>query len=109
MGTSKAKREFLYVDDLADACLYFMENHDAKELPTFINIGTGKDISIKELAELIKNIVGYKGEIVWGTSKPNGMPRKVVNVTAANKLGWEAKVSLEEGIKKTYEWFLENT
>lgn len=104
-GTGKAKREFLYVDDLADACLYFMENYDAKELPTFINIGTGKDISVKELAELIKNIVGYKGEIVWDTSKPNGMPRKVVNVTVANKLGWQAKVSLEEGIKKLMNGF----
>lgn len=108
-GTGKAKREFLYVDDLADACLYFMENYDAKELPPFINIGTGKDISIKKLAELIKNIVGYKGEMAWDTSKPDGMPRKVVDVTIANELGWQAKVSLEEGIKKTYEWFLKNT
>jgi GDP-L-fucose synthase len=104
-GTGKAKREFLYVSDLADACLYFMENYDAKELPPFINIGTGKDISIKKLAELIKDIVGYKGEITWDISKPGGMPRKVVDSTVANKLGWHAKVSLEEGIKKTYEWF----
>ena len=108
-GTGKAKREFLYVDDLADACLYFMEKYNVKELHSFINIGTGKDISTKELAELIKNIVGYKGKIVWDTSKPNGIPRKVVDVTVANKLGWQAKVLLEEGIKKTYEWFLENT
>lgn len=105
-GTGKAKREFLYVNDLADACLYFMENYDAKELPPFINIGTGKDISIKKLAELIRDIEGYEGKIVWDTSKPGGMPRKVVDITVANKLGWQAKVSLEEGIKKTYKWFL---
>jgi len=105
-GTGKAKREFLYVDDLADACLYFMENYDAKELPPFINIGTGKDISIKKLAELIRDIERYEGKIVWDMLKPDGMPRKVVDITIANKLGWQAKVLLEEGIKKTYEWFL---
>ena len=105
-GTGKAKREFLYVDDLADACMYFMENYDAKELPPFINIGTGKDISIKKLAELIRDIERYEGKIVWDTSKPDGMPRKVVDITIANKLGWQANISLEEGIKKTYEWFL---
>jgi len=108
-GTGKAKREFLYVDDLADACLYFMENYNAEELPPFINIGTGEDITIKKLAELIRDIEGYEGEIIWDTSKPDGMPRKVVDVTIANKLGWQAKVPLEEGIKKTYEWFLKNT
>jgi len=107
-GTGKAKREFLYVDDLADACLYFMENYDAKELPPFINIGTGEDISIKKLAELIKEIVGYEGKIVWDASKPNGMPRKVVNITVVNELGWQAKVSLKEGINETYMWFLKN-
>jgi len=107
-GTGKAKREFLYVDDLADACLYFMEKYNAKELPPFINIGTGKDISIKRLAELIRDIEKYEGKIVWDTSKPDGMPRKVVDVAIANKLGWQAKVSLEEGIKKTYMWFLKN-
>lgn len=107
-GTGKAKREFLYVDDLADACLYFMENYDAKELPPFINIGTGEDISIMKLAELIKNIVGHKGEIIWDTSKPDGMPRKVVDVTTATKLGWIAKTSLKEGIEKTFMWYKEN-
>lgn len=108
LGTGKAKREFLYVDDLAEACLYFMENYNAEELLPFINIGTGKDISIKKLAELIKDIVGYEGEIIWDTSKPDGMPRKVVDITVVNKLGWQAKVSLEEGIRKTYTWFLKN-
>ena len=108
-GTGKAKREFLFVDDLADACLYFMEKYKAKELPSFINIGTGEDITIKKLAELIKDIEGYKGEIIWDTSKPDGMPRKVVDVAISYKLGWQAKTSLGEGIKKTYEWFLRNT
>lgn len=107
-GTGKAKREFLYVDDLTDACLYFMEKYNAKELPSFINVGTGEDITIKELAELIRDIEGYKGEIIWDTSKPNGMPRKVVDVTIANKLGWQAKTSLKEGINETYMWFLKN-
>jgi len=105
-GTGKAKREFLFVDDLADACLYFMEEYNAKELPSFINIGTGEDITIKKLAELIKDIEGYKGEIIWDTSKPDGMPRKVVDVTISYKLGWQAKTSLGEGIKRTYIWFL---
>ncbi|GAG56078.1 unnamed protein product [marine sediment metagenome] len=107
-GTGKAKREFLYVDDLADACLYFMENYNSEELPPFINIGTGKDVSIKKLAELIRDIEGYKGEIVWDISKPDGMPRKVVDTTVAYKLGWQAKTSLEEGVKRTYMWFLKN-
>lgn len=107
-GTGKAKRGFLYVDDLADACLYFMENYNVEELPLFINIGTGEDIAIKKLAELIRDIEGYEGEIIWDTSKPDGMPRKVVDVTIANKLGWQAKVSLEKGINKTYMWFLKN-
>ena len=77
-----------------------MENYDAKELSPFINIGTGKDISIKKLAELIRDVEGYEGKIVWDTSKTDGMPRKVVDITVVNKLGWQAKVSLEEGIKK---------
>jgi len=108
-GTGKAKREFLYVDDLADACLYFMEKYNAEELPPFINIGTGEDISIKKLAELIKDIVGYEGKMVWDASKPNGMPRKVVDATVSHKLGWKAEISLDEGIKRTYMWFLKNT
>jgi GDP-L-fucose synthase len=107
-GTGKAKREFLYVDDLADACLYFMENYNAKELPSFINIGTGEDITIKKLVELIRGIEGYEGEIIWDASKPDGMPRKVVDTTVSHKLGWKAKTSLDEGIKRTYMWFLKN-
>jgi GDP-L-fucose synthase len=107
-GTGKAKREFLYVDNLADACLYFMENYSAKELPSFINIGTGEGIAIKKLVELIRDIEGYKGEIIWDTSKPDGMPRKVVDITIANKLGWQAETSLKEGINETYMWFLKN-
>ncbi len=99
-GTGEPLREFLYVDDLADACLYFM-NNEIKE--NYINIGCGKDITIKDLAYLIKDITGYKGEIIFDTTKPNGTFRKLLDVGLAKSLGWEYKVSLEEGIKRTYE------
>lgn len=99
-GTGEPLREFLYVDDLADACLYFM-NKECKE--SYINIGCGKDITIKDLAYLIKDITGYKGEIIFDTTKPNGTFRKLLDVGLAKSLGWEYKVSLEEGIKRTYE------
>lgn len=104
-GTGKPKREFLYVDDLADSLLYLMDNYDGSEI---INIGVGKDISIQELADLIKEIVGFEGKIVNDTSKPDGTPRKLLDVSRLNNLGWEAQVSLEEGIKDTYKWFKEN-
>ncbi|TDP81567.1 GDP-L-fucose synthase [Halanaerobium saccharolyticum] len=104
-GTGKAKREFLHVDDLADALLFLMNNYNGEE---FVNVGVGKDISILELAELIKDIVGYDGEIVNDLSKPDGTPRKLLDVTRLNDLGWEAQILLEEGIKDTYEWFKEN-
>ena len=108
-GTGSAKREFLYVDDLADALHFILQNVDAKSLPEgFVNIGLGEDLSIKELAEKIKGIVGYEGEIKWDTTKPDGTPRKLVNVDLLTSLGWEYKTSLEDGIKKTYEWFKEN-
>ena len=99
-GTGEPLREFLYVDDLADACLYFM-NNEIKE--NYINIGCGKDITIKDLAYLIKDITGYKGDIIFDTTKPNGTFRKLLDVGLAKSLGWEYKVSLEEGIKRTYE------
>jgi GDP-L-fucose synthase len=105
-GTGNARREFLFVEDVADACLVFMENYDAKDLPPFINVGVGKDIAIKELAYLIKNIIGFDGEILFGTTKPDGMPRKLLDIARINKLGWVGKISLREGIKKTYEWYL---
>jgi GDP-L-fucose synthase len=104
-GTGKPKREFLHVDDLADALLFLMNNYNGNQ---FVNVGLGKDISILELAELIKDIVGFEGEIVNDLSKPDGTPRKLLNVSRLNDLGWEAQISLEEGIEDTYEWFKEN-
>lgn len=101
-GTGKPFREFLYVDDMADACCFLMENYDE---PDIVNIGTGKDISIADLAKLIKNIVGFEGEIVYDRSKPDGTPKKLTDVTRLTNLGWTSSTSLEEGIKQTYEWF----
>lgn len=105
-GTGKPRREFLYVDDLADACLFLMENYNYKDIGAFVNIGTGEDLTIKELAETIKRIVGYKGEMVFNTKKPDGTPRKLLDVTRIKNLGWQAKTSLEDGIKSTYEWYV---
>jgi len=134
-GTGKPRREFLWSEDMADACVFLMENIDfwdivkliKPELPdikntsclpisfvmegkeirnTHLNIGTGEDISIKELAYLIKDIVGFKGEIYFNTSKPDGTPRKVTDVSRLHSLGWRHKISLEEGIKKLYEWYV---
>jgi GDP-L-fucose synthase len=104
-GTGKPKREFLHVDDLADALLFLMNNYDGDQ---FVNVGVGKDISILELAELIKDIVGFEGEIVNDLSKPDGTPEKLLDVKKLNNLGWEAQISLEEGIKDTYKWFEED-
>lgn len=103
-GTGKPKREFLYVDDLADACIYLMDNYSEE---VHINIGTGEDIEIRELALLIKEIVGFKGEIKNDLSKPDGTPRKLLDVQKINQLGWSHKVDLKEGLLKTYRWYLE--
>jgi GDP-L-fucose synthase len=102
-GDGSAMREFLYVDDLAEACYTCMINYNDPEI---INVGTGIDVTIKHLTEIISNIIGYTGEIRWDTSKPNGTPRKVLNVDKIRSLGWEPKVELIEGIIKTYEWYL---
>jgi len=99
-GTGAPKREFLHVDDLADACLFLMEQYDEKGL---VNIGWGNDVTILELAEIIKQIVGYDGALKFDTTKPDGTPRKLMDVTKLNRLGWKASISLEEGIKKVYE------
>ena len=99
-GTGKPLREFLFVDDLADACIYLMQNYDEAG---FVNIGTGKDLTIMELANLIKKIVGYNGSIVNDPSKPDGTPRKLMDVSKLKNLGWQSSVTLEEGIKKVYE------
>ncbi|ANC78800.1 GDP-fucose synthetase [Fictibacillus phosphorivorans] len=104
-GTGTPKREFLYSDDLADACVYLMDHYEGNEI---VNIGVGEDIEIGQLAHLIKETVGYEGEIQFDTSKPDGTPRKLVNVTKLHSLGWKASTSLEEGLMKAYKWFLEN-
>ena len=101
-GTGKPKREFLFVDDLADACVFLMQNYNDVE---FINVGTGQDISISELAHTIKNIVGFSGKLEFNSEKPDGTPRKLLDVSKLNNLGWKAKTSLLDGIKKTYEHF----
>lgn len=102
-GDGSAMREFLYVDDLAEFCVFAMNHYDKNE---FINVGSGKEISIKNLAELVAEIVGYHGEIFWDTSKPNGTPRKLLDVSKAAALGWTYKTELRDGIKITYEDFL---
>ncbi|MCL5027535.1 MAG: GDP-L-fucose synthase [Bacteroidetes bacterium] len=108
-GSGKPKREFLYVDDLAEAILFLMENIEAKDLYekgiSQINIGTGEDLTIEELAKLISKITGFDGDIVYDSSKPDGTPRKLMDVSRIHSLGWHHKTSLEEGIRKTYEWF----
>ncbi|MBY0145126.1 GDP-L-fucose synthase [Neobacillus niacini] len=104
-GTGSPKREFLYADDLADASIYLMNNYTGNEI---VNIGVGEDIAIKELAGKVKEVVGFTGEVKFDTSKPDGTPRKLVDVTKLNSLGWKASISLDEGLKKAYNWFLEN-
>ena len=99
-GTGTPMREFLHVDDLADACYFLLMNYNEKQ---FVNVGTGKDLSIKDLALLVKEIVGFEGELHFDSSKPDGTPRKLMDVTKINQLGWEAKISLEEGIQSVYE------
>jgi len=101
-GTGTPRREFLHVDDLADACVYLMRNYAGGEP---LNVGVGKDISIGELAELIREVVGYEGEIVYDTSKPDGTPRKLLDVSKLHNLGWRASIPLREGIEQTYSWF----
>ncbi len=104
-GSGSPMREFLHVDDMADAVVFALENKLHEHL---YNIGTGKDLTIKELAETIQKVVGHKGEIIWDSSKPDGTPRKLMNVDKMKDAGWEYSVDLEEGIQKTYQWFLNN-
>ena len=105
-GDGSPLREFLYVDDLAELCVFLMNNYSENET---VNAGTGKEISIKDLTKLVAKIVGYNGEIKWDTTKPNGTPRKLLDVSKAGKLGWKYKTELEDGIKLAYEDFLNNT
>jgi GDP-L-fucose synthase len=102
-GTGKPRREFLHVDDLASACLLLLEKYDSPEI---VNVGCGEDISIRELAELICDVVGFDGELTWDTTKPDGTPRKLLDVTKLHALGWKPAIPLREGIARTYEWFL---
>lgn len=104
-GTGKPCREFLHVDDMADACVYLMENFDAEEIGEFVNIGVGKDVSIAELAEIIQRVVGFEGKIVYDTSKPDGTPQKLLDVSLLHSLGWKHRISLKEGIQSTFEWY----
>jgi GDP-L-fucose synthase len=104
-GTGKPFREFLHVDDMADACVYLMENFNTDDIGEFVNIGVGKDITIGELAELIKEIVRFKGSIKKDLSKPDGTPQKLLDITKLSSLGWSAKISLKDGIRQTYEWY----
>jgi len=103
-GTGSPRREFLHVDDLADACLFVMRNYEGE---AFLNVGVGEDLSIRELAELVKGAVGFQGRIVWDATKPDGTPRKLLDVSRIHALGWRARTPLEDGIVSTYRWFLE--
>ena len=104
-GTGTPLREFLYSDDMADACVFLLEHYDGLE---HVNIGTGKEVTIKQLAELVKKTVGYEGEIVWNSDMPDGTPRKLTDVSKLHSLGFMHKIELEEGVKLAYDWFKEN-
>lgn len=104
-GTGSPLREFLYVDDMADACVFLLEQYNGEQ---HVNIGTGKEVTIRELAETVKRVVGYQGEIVWNKDMPDGTPRKLTNVEKLHELGWTHKVELEEGVALAYQWFKEN-
>lgn len=104
-GSGNTRREFLYVDDLANAIVFLMRHYNNAQ---FVNIGTGEDVSIKGLAFAIKRIVGFEGELIFDTTKPDGMPKKLLDVNKIHTLGWHHKVSIDEGLRKTYKWFIEN-
>ena len=103
-GTGTPRREFLHVDDLADACLFLMQNYDSGEI---VNVGVGEDLSIKELAEIVKDVVGFHGNIAFDSSRPDGTPRKLLDVSVMHSLGWRPAIGLREGIRQTYEWYAE--
>ena len=104
-GTGTPRREFLHVDDLAQACLVLLQNYDS---PDTINVGLGDDMPIKELAETVASVIGYQGAIEWDSAKPDGMPRKLLDTTRINELGWKPQISLRDGLASTYEWYLAN-
>src|SRR5690606_37841851 len=104
-GSGTPRREFLHVDDLADACVFLMRNYESPEI---INVGCGEDVSIRELAELVRDVVGYSGDIVFDTSKPDGTPRKLLDVGRLNELGWTASIPLRDGVAATYQWYVDS-
>ena len=104
-GTGSPKREFLHVDDMADASVYLMENYNGEQ---FVNVGVGEDVTIKELAEIVKDSIGFEGELKFDSSKPDGTPRKLLDVSKLSAAGWQAKIALADGVKETYQWFLDN-
>jgi GDP-L-fucose synthase len=104
-GTGSPRREFLHVDDMAAACLHLMEHYDG---PEQVNVGTGKDTTIKEIAEVIADVVGFKGETHWDTSKPDGTPQKLLDVSKLAGAGWTAQIGLEDGIRSTVDWYREH-
>ncbi|MFE4543458.1 GDP-L-fucose synthase family protein [Arthrobacter sp. NPDC056727] len=104
-GTGSPKREFLHVDDMASACLHLLENYDG---PSQVNVGTGTDVTIKELASVIASAVGYRGQIAWDATKPDGTPRKLLDVSKLRAAGWSASIGIEDGIRSTVEWYREN-
>jgi GDP-L-fucose synthase len=104
-GTGSPRREFLHVNDLASACLHLLQNYNDE---LCINVGTGIDIEIRELASLVANIVGYEGEVVWDTNKPDGMPRKLLDVTRINATGWQAQIPLQQGLQEVFDWYQAN-
>lgn len=104
-GSGTPRREFLHVDDMAEACLFLMENYDG---PSQVNVGTGSDVTIKEIAETIADVVGFEGETVWDTSKPDGTPQKLMDVSLLKEAGWTARIGLREGLASTVEWYREN-
>jgi GDP-L-fucose synthase len=105
-GTGTPRREFLYVDDFAEACTYLLKNYSGAQ---FINIGTGKDVSIAEFADIVADVVGYRGKIIFDPSKPDGTPRKLLDISLLSSFGWTSEVPLREGLKKAYANFLEST
>jgi GDP-L-fucose synthase len=104
-GTGTPRREFLHVDDLAKACLFLLEAYDE---PEPINVGTGQDIMLRELAEMVREVVGFEGQLVWDSTKPDGTPRKQLDTRKINALGWQPEITLEDGIRSTYAWYLQH-
>ena len=113
-GTGKAMREFLYVDDMAEASLFVLEldeeiyQANTKSMLSHINVGTGKDVTIREMAETMKEVIGFKGELTFDTTKPDGAPRKLIDVSRLSNMGWNYSVNLKDGLSQTYKWYLKN-